>query len=377
MLILIISVGIFIIVLSIIAGLSLLAKASFIPKEKGVASKGNLQNVSVIIPARNEALRIKPLLQSLSSQNEKPLEMIVVDDESSDETASIAKSYGCKVVSVDQALTDWKGKSAACWQGATAAKGSWLLFLDADTELIHKNSLTDYTSHFSKVGATGILSVQPYHKIKKLYENLSVIFNIIVLAGMNSFSLLAKKDQAAGAFGPCILCTRTEYFQTGGHEAVGEAIMDDIVLGEVFKKAGYPVRLRLGKGFIQFRMYSEGIQSLLEGWTKGFATASKSTQSTIMFSISMWITGAFLLPALALSLFLLENVTLWLFIFVALYVAYYGVLLYLSRLAGNFSPILLMFYPLFFFFFTFLFIRSSYLTKIKKRVQWRGRKVNV
>lgn len=123
----------------------------------------------------------------------QPREIIVIDDGSVDSTASIAMHYGAKVLNTNTLRENWKGKSAACWLGANEANGDFLLFLDADTFFEHPDSLQNLMQTYERYGKTGILSVQPFHRIKKSYENLSLLFNMIVFAGMNVFTIFRQK----------------------------------------------------------------------------------------------------------------------------------------------------------------------------------------
>ncbi len=103
--------------------------------------------ISIIIPARNEEKRIGNLLKSLQNQSYKDFEVIVVDDNSSDNTKKIVEAYAIKINKDKKNLEqtagidiyyyklpegDWKGKTAACFFGALKAKGDFFLFLDAD-----------------------------------------------------------------------------------------------------------------------------------------------------------------------------------------------------------------------------------------------------
>jgi len=93
-----------------------------------------LPSLSIIIPARNEAQVLPWLLNSLKDQAYSSfLEIIVVDDNSQDETSEIAKSVGVKVIEPAELPSGWLGKPHACHRGAKSALGEWLLFTDADT----------------------------------------------------------------------------------------------------------------------------------------------------------------------------------------------------------------------------------------------------
>nr|WP_280157488.1 glycosyltransferase family 2 protein [Priestia aryabhattai]MDH3126094.1 glycosyltransferase family 2 protein [Priestia aryabhattai]MDH3133684.1 glycosyltransferase family 2 protein [Priestia aryabhattai] len=93
--------------------------------------RNDMSCLSIIIPARNEEKNLTFLLQSLQLQN-ADFEVIVVDDNSTDHTERVAKAFGVKVVHPGTLPAGWLGKSWACWNGAREAKGSLLLFLDAD-----------------------------------------------------------------------------------------------------------------------------------------------------------------------------------------------------------------------------------------------------
>ena len=359
--------------ISVISGFLMLWKIPLVVKD---ADNNNVKKkVSIIIPARNEETRLPVLLASLNNQSYKPVEVIVVDDESSDRTIAVAQQQGVKVIKKKKS-DEWTGKSAACWSGAKEAKGDWLLFLDADTFFEDKTSLEQLLATYQSVDSTGILSFQPFHKITKLYENLSAVFNIILMAGMNVFTPLGTQIETAGSFGPCILCDKEEYFIVGGHKSIKGAIMDDLALGEKFRENNFPVRCYGGRGLIQFQMYPEGIKQLVEGWTKSFGTAAQSTHPIVTGLISLWISGAFFTMGSLIVALLANDTSLW--IIASLVCIAYAIQFYwLAHRFGQFSLWILFGYPLFFLFFIGLFVWSLFLTKVLHRVTWSGRKLEV
>lgn len=241
-------------------------------------------------------------------------------------------------------------------------------------QLADENSLQRIVESF-KAQQRGILSIQPYHRIVKGYENLSVIFNVIVLTGMNVFTLWRDRFQTAGSFGPCIVCDKESYIATGGHAAAAHSIMDDFALSDVFVAQQLAVTNYTGRGVINMRMYEEGIGQLVEGWTKNLATASQSTHAFVMTMIQLWIFGV-LVTTSSVVIAAWTSPTL-LLISIMLYVGY-GIHVYiLARRAGSFHPHLIVTYPLFVLFFIAIFMYSLYRTHIVRSVMWRGRKMDV
>lgn len=345
-------------------------------KPPAKARPTTLPSLSIIIPARNEALRLPPLLKSLQSQTLQHVEVIVVDDDSTDNTAEVAASYGAKVLKSKLIGQMSPGKSNACANGARAASGEYLLFLDADVQLVGDDSLEKMLVGFEAQDGKGILSIQPYHRIVKLYENLSVVFNIVMITGMNVFTAWQGRFPTAGSFGPCILCDRASYIATGGHEAAEESIMDDFALSDIFLAKDLPVTNYVGKDIINMRMYEEGPRQLIEGWTKNLATASQSTHRFVMLLVQLWIFGvimAVVAPVLALA----TGSTTALVCSGIIYFVYGAHAYMLARRVGSFSMLVVFFYPLFVLFFTAIFLYSLYRTHVLHSVMWRGRKIKV
>ncbi|SEJ47094.1 4,4'-diaponeurosporenoate glycosyltransferase [Bhargavaea ginsengi] len=372
MLTVLMATGTLVAVLGVLAGKLMLWRFP-VPKKHPETSRPSL---SVIIPARNEAHRIGPLLESLMDQLYPDMEVIVVDDDSSDRTAEIARIAGARVLRSASAPDGTAGKSAACWMGAAAANGELFLFLDADTRLQAQDSLDKLVSEYGARGGNGLLSVQPYHTVMRPYENLSAVFNLIVMAGMNTFTPARWNLPPAGAFGGCILCSRADYIGTGGHHAIRGELMDDLALGAAFRDSGLPVYCLGGRNVISLRMYPDGIRSLVEGWTKSMASGVSSTHPAVTALVSLWIAGAFM-PAATLAAAAWNGMAGWITAGAALYLLYGLEVFRLIRKAGNFRFTTVLLYPFHFLFFTAVFIWSLYAVRIRKRVTWRGRQVDL
>ncbi len=326
-------------------------------------------DVSIIIPARNEALRIEPLLKSLQAQQGWFKEVIVVDDGSTDATVTIAKKYNSEVLSIQNLPRTWFGKPYACYQGATIAKGNIFMFLDADT-VLEKDGLIKILNTFHHNQTP--LSIQPYHRIQKFYENFSLMFNLIVMMTTGLFTPRGQKRASQSFFGPCQVVLKSHYWAIGGHEAAKKDILEDIALGKAYQKKGLTIRAIGGQGAIYFRMYSQGMQSLIQGWTKNFATGAGLISPWLLTLVSLWITGLMISFLSGVAPFMWENgIYLWGY-------GLSGLLTWcLSRKVGNFSIMIVLIYPIFLVFFIGLFMYSIKQSKTKKQVTWKGRNLDL
>jgi 4,4'-diaponeurosporenoate glycosyltransferase len=331
------------------------------------------QSVSVIIPARNEELTLPALLESLKQQDTGISEVIVVNDHSEDATAEIAAHYGAKVIEAAPLPAGWLGKPWACWQGARQAGGQIFVFLDADTR-IEAGGLQKILYSYLQHG--GLLSIWPYHRMRRLYERLSALFNIIIMASMGSFTIRGGKARNLGAFGPCVVCSRNDYFTVGGHAAVSGAILEDVALGQLFDSAGLKLHNFGGKGTISFRMYPAGIGSLITGFSKGMASGAQVANPKILIPIICWVAGGFVVSVWLLILLLGSNMQAavpW----TALHVLYILQIYWILKRMGNYNLYTAVLYPLPFVFFAVVFFISLLRTFFLREVSWKGRKIDI
>jgi 4,4'-diaponeurosporenoate glycosyltransferase len=327
---------------------------------------------SVIVPARNEESGLAALLASLERQSVKPAEIIVVDDGSTDATAAIAGSAGCRVIPAGRRPRGWLGKTWACWVGARHATSELLLFLDADTRLEREGCSRMLAERAARAG---VVTIQPWHATGSPVEKLSSLFNIIAMAAINSFTAFGEALAPAGCFGPCILCSRDEYRRAGGHRAVRASILEDIDLGKRFLVAGIPVHCFGGTDSVSFRMYPGGLAQLVEGWSKNMARGAAGSHPLVFACLALWFTGLFSSAFFTVRWGCSGNpfaaVESVLF-----YLLYAAELLWMLKKVGNFGPLSALFYPLHLLFFLFVFFRSLVMTYVVRTVTWKGRSIS-
>ncbi|MCD0792761.1 4,4'-diaponeurosporenoate glycosyltransferase, partial [Staphylococcus aureus] len=306
----------------------------------------NHKALTIIIPARNEEKRIGHLLHSIIQQ-QVPVDVIVMNDGSTDETARVARSYGATVVDVvDDTDGKWYGKSHACYQGVTHACTNRIAFVDADVTFLRKDAVETLINQYQLQGEKGLLSVQPYHITKRFYEGFSAIFNLMTVVGMNVFSTLDDGRTNQHAFGPVTLTNKEDYYATGGHKSANRHIIEGFALGSAYTSQSLPVTVYEGFPFVAFRMYQEGFQSLQEGWTKHLSTGAGGTKPKIMTAIVLWLFGSIAsILGLCLSLKYRQMSVRKM---VALYLSYTTQFIYLHRRVGQFSNLLMVCHPLLF-----------------------------
>ena len=330
--------------------------------------ENNYPLVSVIIPARNEANTLPLLLRDLRQQSLRAFEIICVDDDSRDETAEIARSYGAGVISSAKKPRDWIGKSWACHQGVCQAKGEIFLFLDADVRL-QTDGLRRLMQAYTDAGCP--ISVQPYHKTKKLYEQFSMIFNLIQTAANGT--ALAKPINV-GLYGPVILISKRDYNKIGGHEQVKDSIIEDMALGQSLKDAGIPYQLFVGEPDIAYRMYPDSFRSLLQGWTKNMSAGASKTPPLILIMTFLWVTSLASAPLYLLAA-ASQGALLWMLLYSLLYIAWVFILRFLTSQIGCYRLSAVIFFPLMIFTFIIVFAVSLFKQVFGLKTSWKGRAI--
>lgn len=338
-------------------------------------SNDKLKNIaqhtlSIIIPARNEEKTIPNLLRSLMSQIKAGDEVVVVDDHSEDNTSAVAEREGATVIKSKEMPPGWTGKTWACYQGAQSATGEILLFLDADT-IIENDGLDRIIDCYAGIG--GVLSIQPYHKMRKLYEQLSAFFNLVA---MGSFTVFGRMVKPIGLFGPVIALRKELYFESGGFEKVKGAILEDLAFGNEFKKKGVKLYCYGGRHAISFRMYPGGISQLITGWSKGFAMGAVKTSIPVLIMIVAWITGSIGTTRHLIQAVVNADITI-VIIWGLLYLAFAAQIYWMLYRIGNFTPITAVLFPVPLLFFVFVFVYSFLIIFIRRNVSWKGRTIEV
>jgi glycosyltransferase involved in cell wall biosynthesis len=233
---------------------------------------GNLgPRVSIIIPACNEAATIEPALRSLLALDYVNLEIIVVDDRSTDVTGLVLNRMveahpGLRVYRIDTLPAGWLGKNHAMQFGAERATGEYLLFTDADVSLekstlsraLH-HALTNGLDHlaifFENVGGGGLMNAL----IMEVGGGLLLLFK-----PWRAKDPRSKHYMGVGAFN---LLKASAYRAIGGHRQLAMHPIDDVILGKLIKRAGFRQDCLLGQGYVTVPWYGT-VQEFINGLMK-------------------------------------------------------------------------------------------------------------
>ncbi len=240
------------------------------PALDGAARDDVWPSVSIIVPARDEARRIGPLLASLNALDYPAKEIIVVDDNSTDGVGDVARTYDVHVLAAAPLTTGWTGKAAACALGADTATGEWLLFTDADT--IH--SAPSLRAAMREVHARRLdaLSLMTGQVCAGRAQRLLLPLAYAVLFGGAATEASGFKSVAPLANGQYILCRAAAYHAAGGHahRDVRGSVIDDVALARVLVAHGLVYRLYRAESLVAVAMYDD-LKGVWTGFRKNAA----------------------------------------------------------------------------------------------------------
>jgi chlorobactene glucosyltransferase len=267
--------------------------------DKGSLPK-DLPLISVLIPARNEEEDIVPCLESLRQQDYPNYEILVLDDNSTDRTAErvaevAAADPRIRLLRGQPLPQGWAGKPYACHQLAAEAKGSWLLFTDADT--IHAPTMLGSAMAYVHEHRLSLLSGLPLQKTVSFSQRVAVpAMYFLILCGMPLWWVQgARRPKPGLVIGQFIFVAAADYHEVGGHEAVRSKILEDIWLGFTMTRRGK----RLGVVDLSGVVSGE-FGDLWEGFGK-FAYSIASLGTWLFVLIALGVMGLFVTPFILMA----------------------------------------------------------------------------
>jgi chlorobactene glucosyltransferase len=344
--------------------------------------------VSVVIPARNEEANIERCLDSFVKQDYAKLEIIVIDDRSTDATGSIIEKFASQHKAIKPLQSKmappagWTGKNNALVQAVEHASGDYILFADADTW--HYPDSVRHAVAYAASKKAHLVSFWPLHEFGSLGERLitpslwSSFFWLDPFQTVNDFSY-----ELAYAVGHAILVDRQAYLRVGGHQAIHEWIIEDHALAMLMKRKGFHIQMADGSKLLKVRMYTS-FDSFWHGWSKMlFAVIQYKFDG--LFGVQWYVLCSMVFPFVQLAMV----VNMWLsgapqsdymtlvplvgIQFAALMAWRARIGTHFERLGWTFLPLL----PVSGLILCACYINSAFLVLSGAEVNWKGRKYSV
>ncbi len=233
------------------------------------------ETISVLVPARNEEANLARCLDSLLAQSYPHLEILVMDDDSTDGSWALLQGYAerhpgrIRVLRNHDLPSGWVGKCWVCSRLAEQATGRWLAFVDADTW--HHPDSIGHALQEARRRRSALVSYVPDLVLGTLAEKIGVpviTFAFYLLLPIGVVRWL-KSYRVAMAVGTFILVRRDAYERLGGHARLRHDIVEDVAMARAVKSLGERVDLLDGTGLLYTRFY----HNAREVWN-GFSKAA-------------------------------------------------------------------------------------------------------
>ena len=227
-----------------------------------------MQTISVVVPARDEAHRIAPLLDAIVGAP-GVAEVIVVDDQSSDDTADLARRAGARVVSGEPLPDGWAGKAWALQQGIIAANSEWVVTLDADARPDPR--LPTALVARAVAGRFDLLTVGGRFECPtpgSRWLHPAMLTTLVYRFGPPGTS--TTRPDRTMANGQCMAFPRTPFLASGAMELVRSEVVEDLALARRLATDGHRVGFLDASELLSVRMF-ESFSDAWDGWGRSLA----------------------------------------------------------------------------------------------------------
>ena len=261
-----------------------------------------LPRVAVMIPARDEAPRIARAVEAALESRGVDLEVVVMDDHSTDETASVVQELAeadprVRLEQAPPVPRGWAGKASACQALAGRTTAPWMIFVDADVELAPDGAAR--VVDFLQRSEAGLASGFPRQITGTLAERLLIPLMYLVLLGYLPLPAMRRSASpmfAAGC-GQLMVVRREAYDKAGGHGAARATFADGVALPRGFRRAGVRTDLFDATTIASCRMY-EGVREVFRG-------LAKNAHEGMASPVGIWVWSFLLLGGHVLPFILL------------------------------------------------------------------------
>jgi glycosyltransferase involved in cell wall biosynthesis len=332
----------------------------------GAARPLRFPRVSVIVPARDEERTIERTVRALLAQDYPELEVIVVNDRSVDATEAILDALADPrliVVHGEEPSPGWLGKPWALHQGSRRATGELLLFVDAD--VIYQPATVSAAVAELERRQAALLFLFPHLEMRGFWEH--VVMPNLVVFGFSFLPLWLSNRWGhpllAIGGGPGNLVRRDAYDAAGGHEALRDAVVDDIAIVRLVRRHGGRTAVVRADRDVAVRMY-HGLREIVEGFTKNNFAAFGYRYLVAVPALLLAVVFHILPYAFALSGDRIALAT------IALISVTRAVLFRAFRYRLDNA---IFGHPLMIAAWCWILLRSIWVTGVRRRLSWRGR----
>ncbi len=333
--------------------------------------------VSVVIPARNEEYDIATALRSILNQEGVDLEVIVVNDHSTDRTAEIVDRIAradrrVTVLHDPPLLQGWLGKCNAMQQGAQRASGEYLLFTDAD--IVHARGCFSAVLNEMQQNTYDFFSLFPRCINRSLWENINIPIYFFGVAKLLATPGLEDPDSPDAVASGALMLIKARVFQEiGGFGEVKGEMFDDVGLARLLKARQYRVGYRLAPECVQVQLFKNN-RDAFWGNTKNILTA---VEGRVWLAVPLMLLAfiQYWTPVLAMVIGVLVPSPLLLMVGFCTYAIQYMGFFTVQRIL-RFDALKLLFFPLVAIVGAGCISRALYY-HVRGEIRWRGRTIRV
>lgn len=331
--------------------------------------------LSLIITACNEADTIGQALQTLCTQTYPQLEILVVNDRSTDATARViaeiaAQHARIRLLNIETLPEDWLGKVHALHVATQHATGEWLLFADADIHF-HNDVITRAVA-WAEAEQLDHLALIPRTTAKDLFLRASIsAFGLLFLLSMRAQAVANPHSDAAIGVGAFNLVRRSAFERTPGFEWLRMEVADDVGLAIMLKRHGAVTRFALADDALEVEWYPD-LPAMAHGLEKNIVGATTGYQ-TWRFVINALLLILFA-SAPFVTLFVWHGEVAWFGMGVLIGIA---LLMLRSAMHGEANPLDWLLSPLGLLLIFIIYLRAGLLLSMRKRITWRGTRYRV
>ncbi len=338
-------------------------------KDFAPANDNECPRVSLLLAARDEEEKLAAALSTLVALDYPNLEIVAVDDRSTDATGGILDEFAAnhpqlKVVHVKELPAGWLGKPHALQQGYEASNGAWLLFTDADVRF-QPDALRRAMAMAQELKLDHLTLLTDVDMVGFWETVLLTFFGMAFHLGNAPGAVSDPKSGAYVGVGAFQLMKRTAYEAGGTHRRLAMEVIDDMKLCKIVKQAGFRSGVGISRQAVVVRWQS-GVGNLIRGTTKNFYAAFGYN---LAFAVFSW-GSVFCVNVLPIFGLVLGHG--WVRALAAASVAIPLVFEMGVDWAMEVSPFYAVTYPLGAILFSWMVARSVIVTLWRGGVEWRG-----